>query len=232
MIRTQPAATRPRRLPVPVTLRRICIACAVLLVVAGPAHAQVTQGTPTSPAAASVARPALRIGAARGPIRLDGRLDEAAWASADSIADLTQIEPTEGAVPSGRTIIRVLTTASEIVFGIRADDPQPSGIVAFARARDASLANEDHVKIVLDTYLDGRSGYVFAVNPNGARYDALVADQGDGENASWDAVWEAATARTSTGWRAEIRIPLRSLLFRAGLHEWVFNLHRRVQRLQ
>jgi hypothetical protein len=172
--------------------------------------------------------PALRAGALRGALKLDGRLDEPAWASTDSIAALTEIEPNEGASPSGRTVVRVITTSSEIIFGIRADDPLPSSIVSFARERDAPLGNEDHLKIVLDTYLDGRSGYVFAVNPNGARYDALVADQGEGENSSWDAVWEAATARTATGWSAEIRIPLRSLLFRPGLREWGFNMQRRV----
>ena len=36
--------------------------------------------------------------------------------------------------------------------------------------RVAGLGNEDHVMIVLDTCRDGRSGCVFAVDPNGARY--------------------------------------------------------------
>ena len=177
-------------------------------------------------------RPTLRAVPPSGPIRLDGRLDEPAWLAADSIADLVEIEPVEGATPAGRTVVRVLAASDAIVIGIRADDPEPNSIVTFARDRDAALANEDHLKIVLDTYLDGRSGYVFSVNPNGARYDALVADQGEGENANWDAVWEAATARTATGWSAEIRIPVRSLLFRAGLDTWGFNVQRRLQRRQ
>src|SRR5205814_191291 len=97
---------------------------------------------------------------------------------------------------------------------------------------DAPLSSEDHVTVVLGTYLDGRSGYVFTVNPDGARYDALVANQGEEENANWDAVWEAATARTATGWSAEILIPIKSLLFRPGLTIWAFNVERRIQRLQ
>ena len=118
------------------------------------------------------------------------------------------------------------------MFGVRADNPPGVGLVAFSRSRDAALDSEDHIKLVLDTYLDGRSGYVFAVNPNGARYDALVANQGEGEDSNWDAVWEAATTQSATGWSAEIRIPLKSLLFRRGLNEWGFNVQRRVQRLQ
>lgn len=176
-------------------------------------------------------RPSVRITPVTGDIRIDGHLSEAVWSTADSIAGLTQVEPDQGAAPSMRTVVRVIATADAIVVGVRADDPEPSRIVSYARQRDAILDSEDHIKIVLDTYLDGRSGYVFAVNPSGARYDALV-NQGAGENASWDAVWEAAAARTNQGWSAEILIPLKSVLFRPGLQQWGLNVQRRIQRLQ
>ncbi|MBK6486084.1 MAG: carbohydrate binding family 9 domain-containing protein [Gemmatimonadetes bacterium] len=186
-----------------------------------PLHAQ--QGAPP---------PVLRIGQVRGVLHLDGRLNEAMWADADSVGDLTQSEPVEGAAPSARTVVRVLATSEALIVGIRADDAEPTRLVSFARERDANLSNEDHLKLVLDTYRDGRSGYVFAVNPHGARYDALVSGQGENENSNWDAVWEVATARTTTGWSAEFRIPVRSLQFQQGLREWGFNVQRRIQRLQ
>lgn len=182
----------------------------------------------------ATAQPTLRATPlARGSmVQIDGRLDDAIWKSADSIADLTQLEPQQGSAPSGRTVIRVLAGTDVIIIGVRADDAMPDALVSFARERDAVLTNEDHVKIVLDTYRDGRFGYVFAINPNGARYDALVAGQGETENANWDAAWEAVTARTPTGWSAEIRIPVRSLQFRAGLRAWGLNVQRRAQRTQ
>ena len=176
-------------------------------------------------------RPRLAVGVVAEGVRLDGHLDDPAWIGADS-AELTQVEPREGVAPSVRTVVRVLTTGDAIVVGIRADDPDPARIVSFARQRDATLDSEDHVKVVLDPYGDERSGYVFAVNPDGARYDALVADQGAGENANWDGVWEARTTRTRAGWSAEIRIPLKTLLFRPGLDHWGLNVQRRIQRRQ
>jgi len=197
---------------------------AIALLVAGVTSAQAQSN-------ASTERASVRVGAGQG-IRLDGELRESVWQTVDSIAPLTQVEPSQGAAPSARTVIRVVTTGDAIVFGIQADNPPGVGLVAFARQRDAVLDTEDHIKIVLDTYLDGRSGYVFAVNPYGARYDALVASQGEGEDANWDAVWEAATSRTSHGWSAEIRIPLKSLLFRRGSSQWGFNVQRRIQHLQ
>jgi hypothetical protein len=185
----------------------------------------------TAPAAPSV-RPALKVHRTSSPVAIDGRLDEPEWLGADSIPNLTQIEPREGGLPSGRTVVRVLALADALVFGIRADDPNASRITSFARQRDAGLTSEDHVRLVLDTYLDGRSGYVFIVNPSGARYDALIANQGEGENSNWDSVWEAATTRDDAGWTLEVRIPVKSLLFRRGLSSWGFNLERRVQRFQ
>jgi len=183
-------------------------------------------------ASAQTSRPVLIAGKAGSGLRIDGRLDESAWKTADSIPNLTTTEPVEGGQPVGRTVVRVLADVGTIIIGVRADDPEPQRITSFARDRDASLQNEDHIRFVLDTYRDGRSGYVFAVNANGARYDALVANQGEGENSDWDGVWEAATQRTSTGWSAEIRIPVKSLLFAQGLTSWGFNIERRVQRLQ
>ena len=174
----------------------------------------------------------VRAELANAPLRIDGLLTESAWRSADSIGGLTQVEPRQGDAPSAPTLVRVLMTSEALILGVQADYPRGIGVVGFARDRDAALDSEDHIKIVLDTYLDGRSGYVFAVNPNGARYDALVANQGEGENSNWDAVWEAATRRDATGWSAEILIPLKSLLFRHGLTEWGLNVQRRIQALQ
>jgi hypothetical protein len=176
--------------------------------------------------------PVLRAFPVSHAIKIDGRLDEPAWREADSITTLVQVVPREGAAPTARTVIRVLVQADALMVSVTADDPEPAGIVSFTKERDGDLELEDHIRLVLDTFRDGRSGFVFAVNPSGARYDALVSNRGESENRDWDAVWEARTARTTTGWVAEIRIPVRSLIFATGQGEWGFNVERRIQRLQ
>lgn len=181
---------------------------------------------------ASAARPALHVGVISSEIRLDGRLDEPAWRATDSIGDLITVEPKEGGVPVGRTTVKVLTSPGEIIIGVICQDPNAAGIVTFSKARDADLELEDHVMIVLDPFQDERSGYVFAVNPSGARFDGLVSARGEEVNSNWDAVWEAKTSRDGWGWSAEIRIPIKSLSFKKGLSSWGLNVQRRVQRLQ
>ena len=165
-------------------------------------------------------------------LQLDGILNEQAWKDADHINGLTMTTPEEGGKPSGHTTVRVLANKRYIAFGIRCDDPEPERIVSYAVARDSSPYSDDHVKIVLGTFLDGRTGYVFVVNPNAARYDAVVSQRGEREDRDWDAVWEAKTSRDAKGWSIEIRIPVRSLSFRQGLDRWHMNIARRIQRFQ
>ena len=78
---------------------------------------------------------------------------------------------------------------------------------------------------------DPDAAHVFAVNPSGARYDALIAPGGENETPDWDGIWEAATRRGPEGWSAEISIPIQTLSFKPGQPEWDFNVQRRIQRL-
>ena len=162
---------------------------------------------------------------------IDGALTEPAWAAANAIDELRQVEPREGEEPSRRTTVRVLVGVKAIVIGIVCEDRDPDQIVSFNVRHDASLNNEDHVRVVLGPFLDGRSGYVFAVNPTGARYDGLIEPGGDGDTADWDGIWDVKTRRLLDGWSAEIWIPLQTLSFKPGLREWHFNVQRRIQRL-
>jgi Domain of unknown function (DUF5916) len=175
--------------------------------------------------------PALRVGSGAETIEVDGQLNEAAWRSAPMSDAFAQTDPGEGLPPTFRTTLRVLAGRNALVIGIVCDDPEPSGIVSYSVRRDAGLGQEDSLKIVLGPFRDGRSGYVFSVNPRGARYDAVINAGAENENADWDGIWQAATGRNETGWTAEIRIPIQTLSFNPSVREWHFNVERRIQRL-
>ena len=180
--------------------------------------------------AQDVALPVLRAGGAADTLTIDGLLREPAWTDADAADAFTQTDPAEGTPATRRTTVRVLAGPDVLVIGVMCED-DANGIVSFSVSRDAGLQAEDHVRIVLGPFRDGRSGYVFAVNPRGARYDSLITSGGDAESVEWDGIWEAATASTPNGWSAEIRIPIRTLIFKPDVHEWHFNVERRIQRL-
>lgn len=176
-------------------------------------------------------KPVLLAGSLTGKIILDGMPSENSWLLADSITELTMVEPREHETPTYPTVVRVLADKKHLYFGIICYDDDPADIVAFTKARDARLENEDNIKIVLDPYFDGRNGFIFTINPYAARYDAIVSNSGEGENQNWDGIWEANTVIGPNYWSAEIRIPIHTLTFKKGSTRWGFNIERRVQRL-
>ena len=175
-------------------------------------------------------KPALVCITTHQQVRVDGWLNEADWSKADSITALYMVEPVVNGTPSFQTIVKILVTSKNIYLGIKCYDDQPDDIVAFSKARDSELENEDYIKVILDTYRDGRNGYIFAINPFEARYDALVSFNGEFENPNWDGAWDAKTQINESSWSAEIRIPVSTLTFRRGLDSWGFNIQRRIQR--
>ncbi len=189
-----------------------------------------------------IERPKLQIGTLTPDFKLDGIMNDPVWsATTASIENLITVEPEEGGVPAGKTVIKVLANTKEIVVGIWCYDDKPEGIVSFSKVRDSELdaeedivmlTSEDHVLLVFDTFQDGRSGYVFGVNPSGSRLDGLVIEHGEDVYRDWDTIWEGKTSRDGSGWYAEIRIPIQSLSFKKDLDTWGFNVQRRVQRLQ
>jgi len=165
-----------------------------------------------------------------GKISIDGILDEDEWAQAKIIEALTMVEPETGSAASLQTTVKILVDKSNIYLGIKCYENDPGNIVAYSKARDSDLRGEDYVKFVFDTYKDNRSGFIFAVNPFGSRYDALVSSFGESENSNWDAVWDAKSRIHENGWTTEIIIPVKTLTFDKRLNEWGFNIERRIQR--
>ena len=177
-------------------------------------------------------RPSIPAGKFQEVIKINGLLDESAWEDAPVLDKFLTTEPEEKGIPSSPTFVRVISDEKAVIFGIECKYSSPNDIVRFSKIRDADISDEDHVRIVLDPFLDGQSGYIFAVNAFAARYDALVSDRGESENKDWDAVWEARVTTNNEGWTIEIRIPIQSISFKKGLKMWGFNVERRMQRNQ
>jgi hypothetical protein len=174
--------------------------------------------------------------------RLDGLLLEAFWAEAPRISQLTQQEPAEGLPASEETHVMVLYDSENLYVGIRALDSEPDKIISRILQRDRVMvsggfdqrpefAGDDAVALLFDPFDDNRNAYVFATNPNGAEFDALLADEGKEFNVDWRGVWEVAGSRTPEGWSAEFKIPLQSLRYpNNSSRTWGFNVYRIIRR--
>src|SRR5206468_11734775 len=96
--------------------------------------------------------------------------------------------------------------------------------------RDADLSSDDNVQLLIDSFDDRRSAFVFATNPNGALWDAQFSGVDD-LNENWNGIWDVAVSRESAGWTAEFRIPPLALRVHAGTNpDFGFNVRRFLRR--
>jgi len=183
---------------------------------------------------------ATRLGANQA-IRVDGRLDDAAWRAAQPSSELRQREPGEGAEASERTEVRALFDGTTLYFGIHAFDREREAVIARSLQRDKVMemsmmegglqyAGDDAVALLLDTFDDNRNGFLFETNANGAEFDALVTDEGREFNRDWRGLWRVAATRTYDGWTAEFAIPFSTLRYPDGQTSWGFNVSRMIRR--
>jgi hypothetical protein len=215
------------------------IQCLAALIVAafGSATAQTPAPQTLKPATtASTQAPLRTMRASRlsGSISIDGKLDEAAWATAVPSSDFTQSYPNVGAKPTDPTEVRVLYDDDALYVGVRMFDSHPDSIAAQLARRDASGIYSDWLHVMIDSYRDRRTSFRFSVNPRGVQKDVLEFDDRNGEDLNWDAVWQVATRIDSLGWTAEYRIPFSQLRFggaQKGVERiWGFQVMRDVAR--
>ncbi len=187
-------------------------------------------------ASSARAQPVQTINAtqAQSSIRIDGRFDEAAWSSAPVASGFTQHLPSSGAPATQSTEVRILYDNSAIFIAFTLNDTAPDSIAATLARRDFA-GYSDWAHVYLDSYHDRRTAFRFSVNPAGVKSDAAISgDELGNEQPGWDAVWDAAVTRDSTGWRAEFRIPLTQLRFSSVAsgdgQTWGLQLGRRIAR--
>ena len=158
------------------------------------------------------------------PPVIDGRLDDAVWATAAPSGGFVQHFPDEGAPPSEPTTVRVLYDDKNLYVGIDCEQ-QNAPIVRRLARRDSQIPS-DGVWFDIDSRRTGVGAFHFAVNAAGMLSDGIHFDE-TAYSSDWDAVWEAKVADTGRGYAAEFRIPLSVLRFSAlPVQDWGFQVRR------
>jgi len=168
---------------------------------------------------------------ARAPMTIDGALDEEAWRTAQPAGAFVQAEPHEGEPASELTEVRIAYDRDALYIGVVCHETPPAVLVVNDIRKDFGTGEQDSFELILDTFADRRNGFVFVVNPAGAKSDTQIANEGRDVNTNWDAVWNVATTRSENGWTAEIRIPFKTLRFERGADRiWGVNFSRHIRR--
>lgn len=175
-------------------------------------------------------------------IRVDGVLDEPAWARAARLTGFSQYTPQDGRSAADSTEVWIWHSATDLHLGVRAF--AASGSVRATLAERDRIDSEDQIQFLLDTFDDARRALVFAVNPLGVQMDGVRTEaDGGGRRGGFSAeseahpfdrspdfLFESAGRLTDFGYEVELRIPVRSLRYQSvPRQDWGLNVIRIVQ---
>jgi hypothetical protein len=233
-------------------MKRYAVAMAMLVAASLAAEGVRAQESAVTDGSSSPERPSTSATRAAGTPVVDGRLDDDAWRDAPALGGFLQRTPRDGEPATEPTEVRVLYDDQALYVAVWAYDDQPAAIVPGESIRDYDLAQSDAVLLVLDTFRDGKNGFVFGTNPAGIEYDGQIVNQGEGAgrqgqgnltgqrmqigsgggfNLNWDGSWTVGATRDERGWYAEFRIPFSTLRYAGGsVQDWGFNVARRIRR--
>ncbi len=161
------------------------------------------------------------------PPRINGKVNEEVWMQAGRVNEFFQREPDTGEPASEKTEVFICYDRDYLYFGFKCYE-NPRNIIAKELARDANLAYDDKIVIMLDTFLDRRNSFWFQVNARACMGDALHSQNGAVRNKEWDCIWKAKSSIHGEGWDTEVAIPFKSLNFHPTRDTWGLKLLREI----
>ena len=146
-----------------------------------------------------------RLPHASTTIKIDGKLDEPAWASAVVVNDFHAVEPPTAEPAHLETDLRLFYTEKGLYAGFDLEQ-DPETFVRWIVARDLGFESGDHVGITLDTSGDGLYGYWMSVSIGDVQSDGTLLPERRFSR-DWDGAWYGRAAHTERGWSAEFFVP-------------------------
>lgn len=164
-------------------------------------------------------------------IAIDGELDEQIWQSTQVAKDFISFEPKNGTpIPNElRTEVKVIYDNDAVYIGATLYDNEPSKILKEITERD-NFGTSDLFGVFINGYNDGQQDFQFYVSAANGQADCNFTSL-DGEDYSWNAIWDSKVRITDFGWVVEMKIPYAALRFpNTDIQTWGINFFREVRR--
>jgi hypothetical protein len=159
------------------------------------------------------------------PPVINGTLDDASWNEGTWAGGFTQNQPFNGQPETQRTEFKILFDNDNLYVAIKSFDTSPDSIVNRLTRRDE--ADGDLVGIILDSFHDLRTGFLFGVSSSGVKYDQMFTNDSGNGDSSWDPNWWVRTSVDKEGWVAEMKIPFSQVRFEKNSGDvWGFDVAR------
>ncbi|MDJ0646117.1 MAG: DUF5916 domain-containing protein [Flavobacteriaceae bacterium] len=160
---------------------------------------------------------------------IDGKLDDKGWTIVDWATEFIENEPDENTPPTFQSRFKIVYDDKNIYIGIQCFDKAPDSIINRLSRRDGFIG--DRVNVLIDSYYDKRTAFVFTTTAASVKGDEIVTDNGDNIDDSWNPVWYTKANIDAEGWTAEMKIPFSQLRFGKSKEQiWGLNVVRRIFR--
>ncbi len=146
-------------------------------------------------------------------IVLDGKLNEAGWQTANIVTHFKQVEPFQGEASDYATIVKILFDKKNLYIGAFCKDTAgKKGVRVQDFRRDFDYFSNDLFGVALNPFNGKRNATAFQTNLFGALRDLQVFDDNIFDR-EWDALWNARSHITDSGWSCEMAIPWKTLRY-------------------
>ena len=170
---------------------------------------------------------------ASGNITIDGKFDEPIWEFAPIAKDFVMFTPDNGKPISNakRTEVQIAYNDDGIYIAAKMFDDQPANIRREITQRDL-FGTADHFGVFINGFNDNQQDFRFFVSASGVQMDCIFTNT-DGEDFTWDAIWDSKALMTDYGWAIEIKIPYAALRFsKSEKQTWGINFYREIRNLR
>lgn len=141
-------------------------------------------------------------------VKIDGKLDEEIWKSADVYSGFSCLKTRGGGKPKAETRFSILTDEKNLYIGIRCEEPYMDKLKDEFLPRDSSFWERDSVEIFIDPEGKGINYYQFAVTAGNAQFDSYWIEGGNTQGGDYNSLWESAVYKGDNFWSVEVKIPL------------------------
>ncbi|MDE0043036.1 MAG: hypothetical protein OXT74_13435, partial [Candidatus Poribacteria bacterium] len=132
------------------------------------------------------------------PPKIDGMLNDICWQRATQSGNFIQYGPSPGDPATQPTKVYITYDRNRLYVGFECFKDDMNRLAANSTRRDSPFFSDDYVEVFLDTFLDKRNCYAFALNPLGTQRDRRIINEGSnvrrggselGSALPWDCDW-------------------------------------------
>ncbi|CAH0997020.1 hypothetical protein EMA8858_03157 [Emticicia aquatica] len=166
-----------------------------------------------------------RIHRATSPLKIDGIVDEKAWADAQLATDFYQVLPMDTSFAKVRTDVKMTYDDKNLYVVFINYDKLPGPYMVESLKRDFNFGKNDNDLLFIDTFDDQTNGFSFGSNAMGAQWDGLMFN-GSSISLTWENKWVSEVKYDDDKWVWECAIPFKTLRYKKGITRWGVNFSR------